>query len=60
MANPINITPGHGKGGRHATAETLAAGAKAVALVLLPALVLMLAFAFSYVGAFHEPTPHDG
>jgi hypothetical protein len=32
---------------------------KAVALVLLPALVLMLAFAFSYVGAFHDPTPHD-
>jgi hypothetical protein len=32
---------------------------KAVALVLLPALVLMLAFAFSYVGAFHEPTPHN-
>src|SRR3954452_515387 len=31
---------------------------KAVAIVLLPALVLMLAFAFSYVGAFHEPTPH--
>src|SRR4051794_26564696 len=31
---------------------------KGVALVLLPALVLMLAFAFSYVGAFHEPTPH--
>jgi hypothetical protein len=31
---------------------------KAVALVLLPALVLMLAFAFSYVGAFHEPKPH--
>jgi len=31
---------------------------KAVTLVLLPALVLMLAFAFSYVGAFHEPTPH--
>jgi ABC-2 family transporter protein len=31
---------------------------KAVALVLVPALVLMLAFAFSYVGAFHEPTPH--
>ena len=31
---------------------------RAVALVLLPALVLMLAFAFSYVGAFHEPTPH--
>ena len=32
---------------------------KGVALVLLPALVLMLAFAFSYVGAFHEPTPHE-
>ncbi len=32
---------------------------KAVAIVLLPALVLMLAFAFSYVGAFHEPTPHN-
>jgi hypothetical protein len=32
---------------------------KAVSLVLLPALVLMLAFAFSYVGAFHQPTPHD-
>ena len=31
---------------------------KAVSLALLPALVLMLAFAFSYVGAFHEPTPH--
>src|SRR5689334_2542620 len=32
---------------------------KAVALVLLPALVLMLAFAFFYVGAFHDPTPHS-
>lgn len=32
---------------------------KAVALVLLPALVLMLTFAFFYVGAFHEPTPHQ-
>src|SRR5690349_9480028 len=32
---------------------------KAVALVLFPALVLMLAFAFFYVGAFHEPTPHN-
>jgi hypothetical protein len=31
---------------------------KTVALVLLPAMVLMLAFAFSYVGAFHDPTPH--
>ncbi|MBV8221394.1 MAG: DUF3533 domain-containing protein [Solirubrobacterales bacterium] len=31
---------------------------KAVALVLLPATVLMLAFAFFYVGAFHDPTPH--
>jgi hypothetical protein len=32
---------------------------KTVAIVLVPALVLMLAFAFSYVGAFHDPTPHD-
>ena len=32
---------------------------RAVALVLVPALVLMLAFAFSYVGAFHDPTPHE-
>jgi hypothetical protein len=32
---------------------------KAVMLVLLPALVLTLAFAFSYVGAFHDPTPHQ-
>jgi hypothetical protein len=31
---------------------------KAVALVLVPALVLLLAFAFFYVGAFHDPTPH--
>jgi hypothetical protein len=30
-----------------------------VALLLLPALVLMLSFAFSYVGAFHQPRPHD-
>src|SRR5262245_27090235 len=32
---------------------------RAVGLVLIPALVLMLAFAFSYVGAFHDPTPHN-
>jgi ABC-2 family transporter protein len=32
---------------------------KAVALVLVPALVLMLAFALFYVGAFHDPTPHQ-
>ena len=31
---------------------------KAVALILIPAQILMLAFAFSYVGAFHDPTPH--
>ncbi len=30
----------------------------AVAAVLAVALVLMLAFAFFYVGAFHDPTPH--
>jgi hypothetical protein len=32
---------------------------KAVTLVLVPALVLMLAFAFFYVGAFHDPAPHQ-
>jgi hypothetical protein len=32
--------------------------ARAVTFVLLPALVLMMAFAFFYVGAFHKPTPH--
>ncbi len=32
---------------------------KAVAIALVPALVLTLAFAFSYVGAFHDPTPHE-
>lgn len=32
---------------------------KAVALALLPAMVLTLAFAFSYVGALHDPTPHN-
>jgi hypothetical protein len=38
---------------------TMAPTPKAVAIVLFPALVLMLAFAFSYVGAFHDPTPHN-
>ncbi|MGZ4284690.1 MAG: DUF3533 domain-containing protein [Solirubrobacteraceae bacterium] len=38
--------------------ENTAPTAKAVTLVLVPAVVLMLAFAFFYVGAFHEPTPH--
>jgi hypothetical protein len=38
---------------------TVAPTPKAVTLVLLPALVLMLAFAFAYVGAFHDPTPHQ-
>ena len=32
MADQINTTPGHGSAGRHPTSETLAAGAKAVAL----------------------------
>jgi hypothetical protein len=36
-----------------------APGPKAVAIVLVPAWVLMLAFAFSYVGAFHDPRPHN-
>ena len=38
--------------------SNMAPTAKAVTLVLVPALVLMLAFAFFYVGAFHDPTPH--
>jgi len=38
--------------------ENVAPTPKSIALVLLPALVLMLAFAFSYVGALHDPTPH--
>jgi hypothetical protein len=38
--------------------ENMAPTPKAVALVLVPATVLMLAFAFFYVGAFHDPTPH--
>jgi hypothetical protein len=37
----------------------VATSPKATGLVLIPALVLTLAFAFSYVGAFHEPTPHQ-
>lgn len=32
---------------------------RVVAIALIPAQILMLAFAFSYVGAFHEPTPHN-
>jgi hypothetical protein len=42
---------------KRAMADT-AATPKTVSLVLVPALVLMLAFAFFYAGAFHEPTPH--
>jgi hypothetical protein len=38
--------------------ENVAPSPRAVAIVLVPALVLMLAFAFFYVGAFHDPTPH--
>jgi ABC-2 family transporter len=39
--------------------ENTAPAPKAVTLVLVPALLLMLAFAFFYVGAFHDPTPHQ-
>ena len=61
-----DLTPGDHRH-RHDRAEgapgrlaaNLAPTPKAVALVLVPALVLMLAFAFFYVGAFHEPTPHQ-
>ncbi len=45
--------------GRGESLATAAPTPKSVALVLLPALVLMLAFAFFYVGAFHQPTPHQ-
>jgi hypothetical protein len=37
---------------------SIAPSTKAVAAVLLPALVLMLPFSFFYVGAFHDPAPH--
>jgi hypothetical protein len=47
------------EGAAPGTLAGMAPSPKAVALVLLPALVLMLAFAFSYVGAFHDPTPHN-
>src|SRR5437868_1087420 len=44
--------------GHGASMASAAPTPKAVTLALIPALVLMLAFAFSYVGAFHEPRPH--
>ena len=47
-----------GRRDQHGDCAGRGSSPRAVALVLLPALVLMLAFAFSYVGAFHEPTPH--
>jgi hypothetical protein len=51
-----------GQSNAEGSVEALIANAsptpKAVTLVLLPALVLTLVFAFSYVGAFHDPTPH--
>src|SRR6478752_1120387 len=52
-----------GQSNAEGSVEALIANAsptpKAVTLVLLPALVLTLVFAFSYVGAFHDPTPHQ-
>jgi hypothetical protein len=65
---PVEDGPARSVGGNDEPARAAVAGGtiagaaptpKAVAVVLLPALVLMLAFAFSYVGAFHEPTPHN-
>jgi hypothetical protein len=53
---PDRDAPAEG-GAERSTAETEPAR-KAIAIVLVPALLLMLAFAFFYVGAFHEPTPH--
>lgn len=46
------------EGAPHSLMASTAPTPKAVTLVLLPATVLMLAFAFFYVGAFHDPTPH--
>ena len=58
---PVRSPAGHTQAA--GPAQGMIAGASptpmAVALVLLPAFVLMLAFAFSYIGAFHEPTPHN-
>jgi hypothetical protein len=52
-----------GQSNAEGSVEALIANAsptpKAVTLVLLPALVLTLVFAFSYVGAFHDPRPHQ-
>jgi hypothetical protein len=39
--------------------ETVDPTPKAIAIVLVPATVLMVAFAFFYVGALHDPTPHN-
>lgn len=50
--------PAHDDRDPGALIANAAPGPKAVALVLIPALVLMLAFAFFYVGAFHDPSPH--
>ena len=43
---------------RERALPTTAPTPKAVAVVLVPALVLMLAFGFFYVGGLHDPTPH--
>ena len=49
---------GTGEGTAESVMASTAPTSKAVAIALVPALVLMLAFAFFYVGAFHDPTPH--
>src|SRR3954447_17871569 len=57
----VPLTPAESKqqgAGPQGLITGIAPTPKAVALVLLPALVLMLAFAFSYVGAYHDPEPH--
>ena len=50
--------PASAGGPKQRALANMAPTPKAVTLVLVPALILMLAFAFFYVGAFHEPTPH--
>ena len=62
MTTDVNTTDGTRGSATNPAALKVIADARptprAVALVLLPATVLMLAFAFFYVGALHDPTPH--
>src|SRR3954447_22075475 len=59
MTQGVTEEPARAEGRAGPSIVDAAPTPKAVAIVLFPALVLMLAFAFSYVGAFHDPTPHN-